>query len=50
MQHSSQLMWKCAVKHDVALCAQDVVIRMKDSVVGFIKPDFLEKINDNEDL
>ena len=34
----------------ITWCLQDVLIRMKDSIVGFIKPDFLEKITDNEDL
>ena len=29
---------------------QDVLIRMKDSVVGAIKPDFFEKTTDNADL
>ena len=29
---------------------QDVLIRMKDSVVGALKPDFFEKTTDNADL
>ncbi|KAK9855490.1 hypothetical protein WJX84_002115 [Apatococcus fuscideae] len=29
---------------------EDVLVRMKDSLVGSFKPDFLDKITDNEDL
>jgi hypothetical protein len=29
---------------------QDVLIRMRDSIVGALKPDFFEKTTDNADL
>ena len=35
---------------ELALGAQDVLVRMKDSVVGALKPDFLEKTSDSADL
>ena len=34
----------------IAVLLQDVLIRMKDSVVGALKPDFFEKTTDNADL
>ena len=43
-----------ALSYGVCLSAagllQDVLIRMKDSVVGALKPDFFEKTTDNADL
>jgi hypothetical protein len=32
------------------LCLQDVLVRMRDSVVGAFKPDFLDKTADSADL
>ena len=34
----------------IAALLQDVLIRMKDSVVGALNPDFFEKTTDNADL
>ncbi len=39
-----------AVGLSAAGLLQDVLIRMKDSVVGALKPDFFEKTTDNADL
>ena len=39
-----------AVGLSAAGLLQDVLIRMKDSVVGALKPDFFEKTIDNADL
>ena len=38
------------VRLSAAGLLQDVLIRMKDSVVGALKPDFFEKTTDNADL
>lgn len=43
----TQVWWNAQTR---AAGVQDVLVRMKDSVVGALKPDFFEKTTDNADL